>query len=112
MANADNGEQIIIREQAVAVDAAVDNQLCLYDITCHGKRQRVDDDENDEEYFINLPLGYGFIPDDNVLIEEYLKPKLFNQPLPRNQIIDMDIYLHNPETLAGSSSNKIPLRFS
>ncbi|XP_059430188.1 NAC domain-containing protein 58-like [Corylus avellana] len=95
----ENGKQNIKREQAVAVYSAVDDQPSLWVIV---KRQRVDDD--DEEYLRrrNLPLGlrHGFFPDDNVLIEEYLKPKLFNQPLPKNPIIDMDIYLHSPEVLA------------
>ncbi|XP_059430191.1 NAC domain-containing protein 1-like [Corylus avellana] len=102
----ENGKQNIKREQAVAVDAAVDDQssLCrrMYDldITGHGKRHRVDDDD-DEEYFRNLPPGYGFYLDDDVLIEVYLKPKLFNRPLPKDLIInDIDIYLHSPEILA------------
>ncbi|XP_059430174.1 NAC domain-containing protein 1-like [Corylus avellana] len=110
----ENGKETIKREQALTVDAAVDDQLSLwglYDLgdisSGHGKRQRVGDDDDDddhsvddEEYFRNLPLGYGFYPEDDVLIEEYLKPKLFNQPLPRNLINDIDIYLHSPDFLA------------
>ncbi|XP_062171377.1 NAC domain-containing protein 10-like [Alnus glutinosa] len=59
------------------------------------KRRREDD-----EYFKGLPLGYKFCCNDEDLVRYFLKPKVFNEPLPRNQIIDANIYLHNPDFLA------------
>ncbi|XP_062172071.1 NAC domain-containing protein 1-like [Alnus glutinosa] len=61
------------------------------------KRRRVD---AFDEYFKSLPPRYRFCPNDDELVRYYLKPKVFNEPLPRNQIIDVNIYLHNPEFLA------------
>jgi hypothetical protein len=63
------------------------------------KRRREDD-----EYFKGLPPWYKFCCNDEDLVQYYLKPKVFNEPLPRNQIIDTNIYLHNPDFLAGSCS--------
>jgi hypothetical protein len=61
------------------------------------ERRRVD------EYFKSLPPGYRFCPYDDELVRDYLMPKVFDKPLPENHIIDSNIYLHNPEFLAGNS---------
>jgi hypothetical protein len=49
-------------------------------------------DSDDIDYFKNLPSGVRFRPSEEHLISSYLKPKLFNQPLQRNEIIEANIY--------------------
>jgi hypothetical protein len=58
----------------------------------------------EDEYFKSLPPGYRFCPYDDELIRDYLKPKVFEEPVPLNQINDVNIYRYNPESLAGSCS--------
>lgn len=58
----------------------------------------------EDEYFRSMPPGYRFCPYDDELIRDYLKPKVFQEPVPPNQIIDVNIYHYNPESLAGSCS--------
>lgn len=65
------------------------------DITARKRKREV-------EYLSTVPPGYRFNPDDNVLIRDYLKPKVFNESVPQNQMIDVNIYLYSPEILAGS----------
>ncbi|KAE8037171.1 hypothetical protein FH972_009784 [Carpinus fangiana] len=62
--------------------------------------------EDQDEVFSTLPTGYRFCPDDVELIRFYLKPKVFNNPLPPNQIIDLDIYLYSPDIFAEATSKQ------
>ena len=62
------------------------------------KRKR----EADDAYYRGLPAGYRFVPNAEELVRDYLKPKLYNLPLPPNQIIDVNLSLYNPEVLAGT----------
>ncbi|GLU10388.1 hypothetical protein SLE2022_271980 [Rubroshorea leprosula] len=61
--------------------------------------------DDDNEYFKSLPPGYRFKPFDEELIIHYLNNKIHDKPLPRNKIKEVNLYKHNPETLAG----KFPL---
>ena len=49
----------------------------------------------------SLPLGYRFSPTDEELLL-YLSNKAHHQPLPTNKIIELNLYAHHPEQLAGS----------
>ena len=49
------------------------------------------------------PIGYRFEPTDHDLIMRYLIRKVLKKRLPWNQIVEVDLYKHNPESLAGSS---------
>ncbi|KAL0346024.1 UNVERIFIED_CONTAM: NAC domain-containing protein 1 [Sesamum radiatum] len=51
---------------------------------------------SDEEYFKNIPVGYRFHPSDEELTE-YLMKKVYNKPLPRNRIHEVNLYDFNPE---------------
>ncbi|KAL6145678.1 hypothetical protein ACLB2K_056363 [Fragaria x ananassa] len=53
-----------------------------------------------DEYFRSLPPGYRFNPTDQELILYYLKPKILNQPLPRNRIHERNIYQFHPRKLS------------
>ncbi|KAG6682725.1 NAC domain-containing protein 19-like [Carya illinoinensis] len=44
--------------------------------------------------------GYRFLPTDEELIVFYLKKKVRNQPLPINNIVEVNLYAYNPEFLA------------
>ncbi|KAK9999702.1 hypothetical protein SO802_019305 [Lithocarpus litseifolius] len=46
------------------------------------------------------PIGYRFEPTDYDLIMRYLIRKVLKKRLPWNQIVDVDLYKHNPESLA------------
>ena len=48
----------------------------------------------------NLPLGYRFCPTDTELLV-YLTRKIHHQPLPPNNIAQVNLYAHHPEQLAG-----------
>ena len=48
----------------------------------------------------NLPLGYRFSPTDTELLV-YLTRKIHHQPLPPNNIAQVNLYAHHPEQLAG-----------
>ncbi|XP_059458482.1 NAC transcription factor 32-like [Corylus avellana] len=56
--------------------------------------------EYDHAYLKGLPAGYRFYPNDKELFLNYLKPKLHNQLLPPNRIIDVKLSLYNPNSLA------------
>lgn len=49
------------------------------------------------------PVGYRFEPTDYDFIMRYLIRKVLKKRLTWNQIVDVDLYKHNPESLAGSS---------
>ncbi|CAK7331086.1 unnamed protein product [Dovyalis caffra] len=57
-------------------------------------------DGDDDNYFNNFPSGYRFCPHDHELVLYYLKNKVCGLPLPRNRIVDVTLYQHNPEELA------------
>ncbi|XWS41314.1 hypothetical protein CRYUN_Cryun17cG0070700 [Craigia yunnanensis] len=62
-------------------------------------------DRKDVEAFLNsFPAGYRFKPRDEELVLHYLKPKLFNKPLPPNKIMEVQLYHYNPEILVGNKS--------
>lgn len=48
------------------------------------------------------PPGYRFSPTDIDLVMHYLIRKVLNHPLPWNRIVDVQLYDHSPEWLAGS----------
>ncbi|XP_030941792.1 NAC transcription factor NAM-1-like [Quercus lobata] len=50
--------------------------------------------------FDTFPPGYRFCPTDNELVRFYLNKKVSNEPLPPNQIVETNLYHHNPEFLA------------
>ncbi|KAL0345929.1 UNVERIFIED_CONTAM: NAC domain-containing protein 68 [Sesamum radiatum] len=50
---------------------------------------------------MNLPIGYRFLPTDDELIVHYLKRKVYNQPLPYNNIPTFNLYEFAPENLCG-----------
>jgi hypothetical protein len=68
-------------------------------------------DEYCYDYVNNLAPGFRFRPTEEQLINSYLKPKLFNQPLPRNVIIEANIYQYNPKILTGTFLLKNPSSF-
>jgi hypothetical protein len=59
-------------------------------------------EQDEDEYLDSFPPGYRFRPTDDELIRFYLEKKILNQPLPPNRFVETNIYLHNPEWLAGS----------
>ncbi|XWS29904.1 hypothetical protein CRYUN_Cryun24cG0070300 [Craigia yunnanensis] len=62
-------------------------------------------DKKDVEAFLkSFPAGYRFKPRDEELVLHYLKPKLFNKPLPPNRIIEVQLYHYNPEFLVQNKS--------
>lgn len=58
-----------------------------------------------QSYFDMLPPGYRFKPTDEELIVRYLQKKINNERLPLNQINEYNIYLKNPQKLAGEHYN-------
>lgn len=56
----------------------------------------------EDEFFDSFPPGYRFNPLDEELVVHYLKKKVLDQPLPPNRIIEVNLYRHNPEFLAGT----------
>ncbi|XVF58793.1 hypothetical protein PTKIN_Ptkin07bG0095100 [Pterospermum kingtungense] len=60
--------------------------------------------EEVEALLKSFPAGFHFKPRDEELIVHYLRPKLFNKPLPPHKIKDVDLYHYNPETLAANIS--------
>ncbi|KAL3501317.1 hypothetical protein ACH5RR_035766 [Cinchona calisaya] len=55
----------------------------------------------DRAYFESFPPGYRFDPYDSELILHYLKKKILNEQLPRNQIREVNLYKHNPDEISG-----------
>ncbi|CDP14613.1 unnamed protein product [Coffea canephora] len=64
-----------------------------------GNSQFTDQEGFEESYFDSFPPGYRFCPWDSELIVDYLKKKILEEPLPRNQIRDVNVYLHSPDIL-------------
>lgn len=58
----------------------------------------------DIPFLDSFPPGYRFSPFDEELIVHYLDNKVANRPLPKNKIMEVDLYSYNPEDLAGSCS--------
>lgn len=58
-------------------------------------------DDDDDGYLDSFPPGYRFCPLDEELVLYYLKKKVLNLPLPRNRIVEVNLYQYNPERLAG-----------
>ena len=50
----------------------------------------------------SLPPGYRFNPTDGEIIVDYLRKKVDHQPLPMDKIIEVNLYDHDPDQLAGS----------
>ncbi|XP_058199305.1 NAC domain-containing protein 2-like isoform X2 [Rhododendron vialii] len=48
-----------------------------------------------------FPPGYRFCPFDGELIVHYLQKKVNNESMPYNRIQNVNLYMHNPEYLAG-----------
>ncbi|KAG8653060.1 hypothetical protein MANES_06G163000v8 [Manihot esculenta] len=54
----------------------------------------------DIPFLDSFPPGYRFSPFDEELIVHYLDNKVANRPLPKNKIMEVDLYSYNPEDLA------------
>nr|POE66314.1 nac transcription factor 32 [Quercus suber] len=54
---------------------------------------------------VEPPPGFRFSPTDFDLVMHYLIRKVLNHPLPWNRIVDVQLYDHSPEWLAGASPN-------
>ncbi|XVF14806.1 hypothetical protein REPUB_Repub09cG0093000 [Reevesia pubescens] len=62
--------------------------------------------KDDVEAFLkSFPPGYRFKPRDEELVLHYLKPKLFDQPLPPNMIMEVQLYGYNPEILVAENKS-------
>ncbi|CAL1409293.1 unnamed protein product [Linum trigynum] len=48
----------------------------------------------------SFPPGYRFNPQDEELILHYLKKKVLGEELPMNKIVEVNLYRHDPDTLA------------
>ncbi|CAI9092749.1 OLC1v1028075C1 [Oldenlandia corymbosa var. corymbosa] len=57
--------------------------------------------EDDETFFGRLPAGYKFEPTDVELLRHYLYNKVHGLPLPRNRILDFNLYDESPESIKG-----------
>ncbi|XP_041025408.1 NAC transcription factor 25-like [Juglans microcarpa x Juglans regia] len=53
-----------------------------------------------EQGFFSKPPEYRFLPIDKELIIFYLEKKVWNQPLPINKIVEVNLYAYNPNFLA------------
>ncbi|KAE8726373.1 hypothetical protein F3Y22_tig00007043pilonHSYRG00094 [Hibiscus syriacus] len=62
--------------------------------------------EEDEAYLKSLPPGFRFSPDDVVLVDYYLRRKVYNQPLAPHRIKDVQLYAYDPDTLTAISDNE------
>ncbi|KAF8398369.1 hypothetical protein HHK36_017296 [Tetracentron sinense] len=51
---------------------------------------------------MRIPLGVRFNPTDEVLVNDYLKNKILNRPLPCDIIKEVNLYHYSPDHLAGS----------
>nr|XP_016446208.1 PREDICTED: NAC transcription factor 29-like [Nicotiana tabacum] len=47
-----------------------------------------------------FPPGYRFCPRDDELIVHYLKKKVMNEPLPSNEIKEVNLCMHSPQQLS------------
>ena len=65
-----------------------------------GTKEKAASMEIDWENF-EFPSGYKFCPTDDILIMDYLQPKLLSQSLPYNKFQDVNLNQYDPETLAG-----------
>ncbi|XP_004301513.1 PREDICTED: uncharacterized protein LOC101315059 [Fragaria vesca subsp. vesca] len=54
-----------------------------------------------DAFLSSFPPGYRFNPRDEELVRYYLQKKIMDEPLPPNKIMEVNLYRHNPETLAG-----------
>ena len=55
-----------------------------------------------DAFLSSFPPGYRFNPRDEELVRYYLQKKIMDEPLPPNKIMEVNLYRHNPETLAGN----------
>ncbi|CAI0428124.1 unnamed protein product [Linum tenue] len=60
----------------------------------------INNNVNHDEYFDSFPPGYRFCPQDEELILDYLKKKVLGEELPMNKIMEVNLYRHDPDTLA------------
>ncbi|OIT33740.1 nac domain-containing protein 68 [Nicotiana attenuata] len=49
---------------------------------------------------LDFPPGYRFCPRDDELIVHYLKKKVMNEPLPSNEIKEVNLCMHSPQQLS------------
>ncbi|KAF3442113.1 hypothetical protein FNV43_RR16029 [Rhamnella rubrinervis] len=52
-----------------------------------------------DEYLDSLPAGFRFSPSDKELVVDYLRRKVFNQPLPCDLIHEDHVYRYHPKQL-------------
>lgn len=89
-------ENFANQEQLQAFLAAL-SALNINPVNSHGNTEQ----EFDESYFDSFPSGYRFVPTDGEIIVDYLKKKISKEPLPPNQIRDINFFLHSPDIIAG-----------
>ncbi|XWS43140.1 hypothetical protein CRYUN_Cryun16bG0076900 [Craigia yunnanensis] len=65
----------------------------------NGTSSDQDAETDNEEYTNSFPPGYRFAPTDDELMEEYLMKKINNEPLPPNQIHEVNLYSKDPNQL-------------
>ncbi|KAH7849099.1 hypothetical protein Vadar_012912 [Vaccinium darrowii] len=53
-----------------------------------------------DEYSLNLPAGFWFLPTDSELVFHYLRNKVLNRDLPSNRFRDVNLYKYNPQQLS------------
>ncbi|CAL5358443.1 unnamed protein product [Camellia sinensis] len=63
------------------------------------EKHTLSDNANNNKKFNrdSVPPGYRFCPSDLELIGDYLMQKVLNQPLPHDDIIETNLYMHNPD---------------
>ena len=81
------------------------------------KKLLLDFDEEPEKKYHNFdnvdpPPGYKFSPSDFDLIISYLVKKCLNIPLPWNSMVDVELYNHSPDWLAGIFLKHVSFKFS
>ncbi|XP_040361836.1 uncharacterized protein LOC121049231 [Rosa chinensis] len=86
-------DAIVVSSVAAEVDQFSDVEEELNNFNNNQKRQ--------QDAFLNsFPPGYRFNPRDDELVRYYLQKKIMDEPLPPNKIMEVNLYRHNPETLA------------
>lgn len=97
----------------IAVNASLSGNAPapIDDVEASSKKKDSAIDENekknndDDKYLDSFPPGYRFCPLDEELVLYYLKKRVLNETLPHNRIMEVNLYHHNPEYLAGTCFN-------
>lgn len=87
-------DAIIVSSVAAEADQFSDEEEELNHFNNNQKREQ-------DAFLKSFPPGYRFNPRDDELVLYYLQKKIMEEPLPPNRIMEVNLYRHNPETLAG-----------